>query len=110
MVAIASPAPFTMQPMLPSSFTKERSFSPGLDFSLLLRVQIAHLLYLGVPGQAGIVYVYLGVHRPDFSFGCGNQRVYLGQRAIVFRESPIELQDDRAGLIGDLPVGIKEIS
>ena len=81
-VAIARPAPLTMQPILPSSFTKEmpERFASSLGFVLLRH--IAQRFVRVWRKRALSSKDHLGVERQPVAVAGEDQRVDLGERGV----------------------------
>ena len=81
-VAIARPAPLTMQPMLPSSLMNDEVVALGLDLRRVLLVEVAQRLELLLAVERVVVEGHLGVERQHAAVLEHDQRVDLDQRGV----------------------------
>ena len=98
-VPIASPAPFTRQPMLPSSWMKFRFAFAGPHLDRVLLAQVAQRFDVLVPEQGVVVEVDLGVEDDHVALLGDRQRVDLGEARVLLQEHLREGVHDRLGLV-----------
>jgi hypothetical protein len=92
---MASPAPLTTQPTLPSSLMNVR-FALRASTSLGLRAVVAQLLEVGAALDLVVVDHHLRVDGDDLALRRDDERVDLGERAPVLDERLVELLHDLA--------------
>jgi hypothetical protein len=102
-VAIARPAPFTMQPMLPSETDVVQRELRGLDLERILFGDVAQLFEVWMPVQGVVVEAHLGIERQEITALGEDQRIDLDHRGIGLDERLVDGVEELDQLAGRCP-------
>ncbi len=101
MVAMARPAPLTMQPMVAVERHVVEIVFGGLDLLLVLFVTSRSAAMSRVPVERVVVEPHLGVEAEQLTGLGDHERVDLEQAHVLGGERRVELRDQAFGLLAD---------